>query len=80
MHKTDTGGQCYKKLRSYLRCYLRNSVKIIEKYAASGVITAVKSLQYLPRGEESDELVKKNSDYQVNPIINSYSISSLIVQ
>ncbi len=25
------------------------SIKIIEKYAASGVITAVKSLQYWPR-------------------------------
>jgi hypothetical protein len=31
-------------LRLQLRRYRRNSVKIIEKYAASGIITVVKSL------------------------------------
>jgi hypothetical protein len=42
-------GQCYKTFYSciyYLRRYRRNSVKILEKYAAGSVITAVKSLQF----------------------------------
>ncbi len=45
MIKSITGLRERKRqTENFLRCYRRNSVKIIEKYAASGVITAVKSL------------------------------------